>query len=192
MKLLLPFFLILSIISCNPQQSDKTGNSENQTLLTNGYSYIKTLLGGITLTDKVLYIRSESDLVDKYITKVAKAGRKIESELKSISEPSKWLVLNNSGQPKFQKMLLNSLTTENITNFLPVVGQSKDIFERTILLNTTGVLDQLNHSTGVLLKVETSKGRLEFLKRVKKDFGDLYLEGSKLLNSKYFKHSKYK
>jgi hypothetical protein len=165
--------------------------SKNQTLLINGYSQMYQTLGAFKWTDELLAVKFNSKEVQDFGGRLDEAATKIGERLEYLQDSEKWLNLENTGASELQSKLFSSLTKERIKSYTPVVGLDGAIFERTFLLVGSGILNQMQHLTYVMLEVEEDEKRREFLEMAQKSFENLREEDLKLLNSKYFKHDKF-
>ena len=177
--------------SCNSQKDTSANLGGQRTLLVNGYSQMYRTTGVFTWTDELLLVKMNSKEIKDFGKRLDEAVTAIGKELEKLEISKEWLVLDKTGSSELQNKLLSSMTKERLKSYAPVVGLSGPIFERTLLLTTSGILNQMKHLTQVMLEVEKDKKRRKFLEMAKKSFENLRDEDLKLLNKVYFKHDQF-
>jgi len=184
--------LLMLLSGCAAKDASEKGTlSKSQTELVNGYSQIYQSLGAFTWADELLMVKRNSKRLQIFAERVSSSAKKIEEGLEGIEKNEKWIVLDQTGVNDFQKKMFSSMTDERIKSYAPLLGLKGPVFERTLLLVNSGLLNQMKHAVYVLIDVETDEQRLKFLNRTKQVFEELYDFNVKLLNKFYFKHDKF-
>lgn len=197
------FISVLALGACASDQSlteAKKNNSaatsdsplsDNQiTILENGYAQMYGGVKSLGWTDKIFLIRFETDAVEAFGTKLTDDAKDLQDDLEYLADVTPWLDLNNTGMPEIENMKLKAVQKDRLKSFLPIIGRSQPNFERTLLLSNSGVLNQMQHLSTVMLDIEVDPHRRDFLKKAHSTFVELYEDNVVLLNRDYFCHNK--
>jgi len=192
-KIILLTFLFNSTVSCTEmdKKSDKK-LSKKQIMLINGYSQMSSILKGMRLTDTLLFFKVESETIDDFATMLSKSGDNLIKEMNEFPKKTSWINLEQTGASEIQKRTLDAMQADRIKSYAPLAGLKNEIFERTLLLVTSGMLNQARSLAKTMQEIEDDPQRKAFLKRAFNAFDSLYNADVKILNEVYFKHDKFK
>lgn len=173
------------------KKSDKK-LSKKQIMLINGYSQMSSILKGMRLTDTLLFFKVESETIDDFATMLSKSGDNLIKEMNEFPKKTSWINLEQTGASEIQKRTLDAMQADRIKSYAPLAGLKNEIFERTLLLVTSGMLNQARSLAKTMQEIEDDPQRKAFLKRAFNAFDSLYNADVKILNEVYFKHDKFK
>ena len=151
-----------------------------------GYGLFYGLLSDLGDSDKILYVKLESDPVEAFVERLAETSGRMASRLESFDESDDGLRLDVTGLPEVERRSREAIRESQVVRMAPLAGESGAAFERTLLLGHVKALDQLRHMAAVLLEVDDSGARREFLRSSRKELERLHADVERLLEERYF------
>lgn len=174
-------------IGCSQQAQPTDANAtQAQIDISQGYAQLFQTANGLSNVNALLYIKLESDAVDRFITGLSEDMAQMATATKQATRSAPWIDLDATGLPRIEQMKRSKSQLDRALGLAPVFGRTGADFERTLLLTLSGGLNQSRYLTRVLLELETDDSRKAFLEQARDTFDRLYDADVDLLNSRYF------
>ncbi|MEO7854025.1 MAG: hypothetical protein ABIR94_17495 [Rubrivivax sp.] len=164
---------------------------DNQ-MLNEGYSLLYQAVSGLRFSDDLLLVKRESDRVEKVIGGVAALSDKLKADLERIAKNYPAVRIDLEPLPEMEQRKRSAVTKDRLKSYAQLVGLKGEAFERTLLLSTSGALNQTRTLCQVLAELEPQPELKRFLLDAAKSFDDRYEDVVVLLNQVYFKDNTYR
>lgn len=171
--------------------SDATGAKapRDNALLNDGYSLLYSAVSGLRFSDDLLLVKFESDRLKKVIGDIASTSDRLRAELQRIARDYPAVQIDRDPLPAIEVAKRSAVNKDRLLSIAPVVGQSGPGFERTLLLSSSGALDQTRFLCQVMAQSEPDPNLKRFLLSAEQQFAGLYDAVVLLLNQDHFKHN---
>jgi hypothetical protein len=136
--------------------------SKQRLMLSEGYSMLYKDASNLDLAELILYVKVESEAVDKIVTAVAEVGGQMKKDLERISK-------------------------DRARYFAPVIGHGGREYERTVLIGYANGINHERHLCQVMAEAEPDASLKEFLLDAGKRYDGLYDRVTALLEKDYYK-----
>ena len=188
--LLLVSACLLAGCASVPSDSGPKGSAKRDNeLLNDGYSLLYSAVSGLRFSDDLLLVKFESDRLQKVITDISKTSDKLRADLQRIAKNYPAVQIEHQPLPPIEVDKRAAVNKDRLLSIAPVVGQSGPGFERTLLLSSSGALDQSRFLCRVMAESEPDANLKRFLLESEQQFARLYDEVVLLLNQVHFKHN---
>jgi len=161
--------------------------SKQRLMLSEGYSMLYADAGNLDLAKFILYVKVESEPVDKIVTAVAEFGGQLKKDLEKIAKDYPGVRIDLDPLPEMEKRKRAALTKDRVRYFAPVIGHGGREYERTVLIGYVNGINHERHLCQVLAEAETDANLKKFLLDAEKRYDGLYDRITALLNKEYFK-----
>ncbi len=166
----------------------KAAESSKQRLaLSEGYSMLYKDASTLDLTELILYVKVESDAVDKVVTAVAEVGGQMKKDLERIAKDHPGVRINLDPLPEMEKRKRAAIAKDRARYFAPIVGHGGREYERTVLIGFATGGNHERHLCQVLAEAEPDASLKKFLVDAEKRYDGLYDRVTALLDKDYFK-----
>ena len=162
-------------------------DSSKQLALNEGYSMLYQDAGNLDASELILYVKVESDAMDKVVTAVAEVGGQMKKELERIARDHPGVRINLDPLPEMEKRKRAAISKDRARYFAPVVGHSGREYERTVLIGYVNGINHERHLCQVMAKAEPDVSLKKFLLDAEKRYDGLYDRVTALLDKDYFK-----
>ncbi len=169
-----------------PEATGLVAKRDNE-LLNGGYSLLYSAVSGLRFSDDLLLVKFESERLNKVIKDVSTTADKMRSDLQRIAKDYPAVQIDRQPLPAIEVETRNAVNKDRLLSIAPVVGQSGPAFERTLLLSSSGALDQTRFLCQVMAESEPDPNLKRFLLDSEKQFARLYDQVVLLLNQVHFK-----
>jgi hypothetical protein len=164
-----------------------TDSSKERQALSEGYSMLYKDASSLDLTELILYVKVESDAMDKVVTAVAEAGGQMKKELEQIAKDHPSVKINLDPLPEMEKRKRAAISKDRARYFAPIVGHGGREYERTVLIGYANGMNHERHLCQVMAKAEPDASLKKFLLEAEKRYDGLYDRVTALLDKDYFK-----
>lgn len=161
--------------------------SKQQRMLNEGYSMLYKDAGNLDLGELILYVKVESDAVDKVVTAVAEVGGQLKKDLERISREHAGVRIDLDPLPEMEKRKRAAIAKDRARYFAPVIGHGGREYERTVLIGYANGLNHERHLCQVMAAAEPDANLKKFLLGAEKRYDELYERVNALLEKEYFK-----
>lgn len=161
--------------------------SKQRQMLSEGYSILYHDAGSFDLSDLILYVKAESDSMNKFVTEVSEMGDQLKKDLKRIAKYYPGVRIDLDPLPEMEKRKRAAIGKDRARQFAPVVGKGGREYERTVLLSFANGLNHERHLCEVMAEAEPDAGLKKFLLETEKRYDALYERVTALLEKEYFK-----
>ncbi|MEJ0087527.1 MAG: hypothetical protein WDO72_17775 [Pseudomonadota bacterium] len=166
----------------------KAAESSKQRLaLSEGYSMLYKDASTLDLTELILYVKVESDAVDKVVTAVAEVGGQMKKDLERIAKDHPGVRINLDPLPEMEKRKRAAIAKDRARYFAPIVGHGGREYERTVLIGFANGVNHERHLCQVMAEAEPDASLKKFLLDAEKRYDGLYDRVTALLDKDYFK-----
>jgi len=171
----------------NADQAKAPELSKQRWMLSEGYSMLYTDASHLDLAELVLYVKVESDAVDKVVTDVAEAGGQLKKDLERIARDYPGVRIDLDPLPELEKRKRSAIAKDRARYFAPVIGHSGREYERTVLIGYVNGINHERHLCQVMAEAEPDASLKKFLLDAEKRYDALYDRITALLDKEYFK-----
>ena len=161
-------------------------------LLNDGYSLLYATVSGLRFSDDLLLVKFESDRLEKVIKDVSGYADTLKADLERVAKNYPAVRIDLKPLPEIEVEKRDAVNKDRLLSIAPVVGRSGPAFERTLLLSSSGALNQSQFLCQVMAEAEPDPNLKKLLLDAEKRFAGLYEEVVVLLNEVHFKHNTYK
>lgn len=178
----------------NDAANENSTPQERQALrqeLNEGYSLLYASVKSLSQTDKVFYVKLESDGVQRVMGDVSDYAGQFQADLERVATDYPAVSIELDPLPEIEKRKRASVGKDTLKSLAPVVGKSGAAFERKLLLSASGALNQLMFQCQVMAAEEPESALRKVLSDAQARFAALYDDVVVLLNDKYFIHNTY-
>jgi hypothetical protein len=155
--------------------------------LSEGYSMLYKDASSLDLTELILYVKVESDAMDKLVTAVAEVGGQMKKDLERITKDHPGVRINLDPLPEMEKRKRAAIAKDRARYFAPIVGHGGREYERTVLIGYANGMNHERHLCQVMAEAEPDASLKKFLLDAEKRYDGLYDRVIALLDKDYFK-----
>jgi hypothetical protein len=163
------------------------GLSKQRLMLSEGYSMLYAEAGQLDISELVLYVKVESEAVDKVVTAAAEVGGQVKKDLERIARDYPGVRIDLDPLPEMEKRKRSAISKDRARYFAPVIGHGGREYERTVLIGFVNGLNHERHLCQVMAEAEPDAGLKKFLLDAEKRYDSLYDRVTALLDKEYFK-----
>ncbi|MEO5733141.1 MAG: hypothetical protein ABIN96_08800 [Rubrivivax sp.] len=195
--LLLPLFAVAMLAGCatpgaGAGVSPKPAQARDNALLNDGYSLLYEGVSGLRFSDDLLLVKFESDRLERVIKSVSSGASKLRADLQRIAKDYPAVQIDRKPLPEIEVEKRSAVNKDRLLSIAPLTGQGGPGFERTLLLSTSGALNQMQFLCQVMAEAEPDPNLRRFLTEAEQGFAKQYESVVELLNEVHFKHNTYK
>ena len=161
--------------------------SKQRLVLSEGYSLLYRDAGNLDLAELILYVKVESEAMNKVVTAVAEAGGQLKKDLQRISKDHPGVRIDLDPLPEMEKRKRAAISKDRARYFAPVIGHGGREYERTVLLGYSNGINHERHLCQVMAEAEPDASLKKFLLDAGKRYDGLYDRVTALLEKEYFK-----
>jgi hypothetical protein len=161
--------------------------SKQRLMLSEGYSMLYKDASNLDFAELILYVKVESDAMNKVVTAVAEAGGQLKKDLERIAKENPGVRIDLDPLPEMEKRKRAALAKDRARYFAPIVGHGGREYERTVLIGYVNGINHERHLCQVMAAAETEAGLKKLLLDAEKRYDDLYDRITALLEKEYFK-----
>jgi len=161
--------------------------SKQRLVLSEGYSMLYKDASNLDIAELILYVKVESEAVDKIVTAAAEVGGQLKKELERIARDYPGVRIDLDPLPEMEKRKRAAISKERARYFAPVIGHGGREYERTTLIAYANGMNHERHLCQVMAEAEPDAGLKKFLLDAEKRYDGLYDRVTALLDKEYFK-----
>jgi len=161
--------------------------SKQRLMLSEGYSMLYKDASNLDLAELILYVKVESEAVDKIVTAVAEVGGELKKDLERIAKDYPGVRIDLDPLPEMEKRKRAAIRKDRARYFAPVIGHGGREYERTMLIAYANGMNHERHLCQVMAEAEPDASLKKFLLDAEKRYDGLYDRVTALLNKEYFK-----
>jgi len=161
--------------------------NKQRLMLSEGYSMLYKDASNLDLAELILYVKVESDAVDKIVTAVAEVGGQLKKDLERIARDYPGVRIDLDPLPEMEKRKRAAISKDRARYFAPVIGHGGREYERTMLIAFANGMNHERHLCQVMAEAEPDAGLKKFLLDAEKRYDGLYDRVTALLDKEYFK-----
>jgi hypothetical protein len=161
--------------------------SKQRLVLSEGYSMLYKDASNLDLAELILYVKVESEAVDKIVTAVAEVGGQLKKDLERIAKDYPGVRIDLDPLPEMEKRKRAAISKDRARYFAPIIGHGGREYERTVLIGYANAMNHERHLCQVMAEAEPDAGLKKFLLDEEKRYDGLYDRVTELLNKDYFK-----
>jgi hypothetical protein len=162
--------------------------SEERLMLSEGYSILYRDASNLDLAKLILYVKGESEAVEKVVKEVAEFGDKLKKDLERIAKDYPGVRIDLDPLPEMEQRKRTAISVGRAKYFAPIVGKGGREYERTVLIGYSNGLNHERHLCKVMAEAEPDAGLKKFLLDTEKRYDALYERVTTLLENEYFKN----
>jgi hypothetical protein len=153
------------------------------------YEYAKFYksVSGLRMLDELLLVKLEAKETEELVEKIAAFGSRTKSELDDLKRAHPEISFDNDGRTELAREASKRQQRDRLKSYAPVTGASGADFDRMLLLGQSAALYQMRFKVDAMADAEANPQRRKYLRGVRKDLDQLYVEAVKLLDKHYFK-----
>ena len=174
-------------VKADSERTTATDSSKQRLVLNEGYSMLYKDASTLDLTDLILYVKVESDAMDKVVTAVAENGGQMKKDLERIAKEHPVVRINLDPLPEMEKRKRAAISKDRARYFAPIVGHGGREYERTVLIGYANGMNHERHLCQVMAEAEPDASLKKFLLDAEKRYDGLYDRVTALLEKDYFK-----
>jgi hypothetical protein len=164
--------------------------SKQRLMLSEGYSMLYKDAGNLDLAELILYVKVESEAVEKIVTAVAEAGGQLKKDLERIAKDYPGVRIDLDPLPEIEKRKRAAIGKDRARYFAPIIGHGGREYERTVLIAYANGINHERHLCRVMAEAEPDASLKKFLLDAEKRYDGLYERVNALLEREYFKDPK--
>ena len=176
-----------SAVTADTDRAKATESSKRRLELSEGYSMLYKDASTLDLTELILYVKVESDAMNKVVTAVAEAGGQMKRDLERIAKDHPGVRINLDPLPEMEKRKRAAIAKDRARYFAPIVGHGGREYERTVLIGYANGMNHERHLCQVMAQAEPDASLKKFLLDAEKRYDSLYDRVTALLDKDYFK-----
>jgi len=161
--------------------------SKQRLVLSEGYSMLYKDASNLDLAELILYVKVESESVDKIVTAVAEVGGQLKKDLERIAKDYPGVRIDLDPLPEMEKRKRVAIGKDRARYFAPVIGHGRREYERTVLIAYANGINHERHLCQVMAEAEPDASLKKFLLDAEKRYDGLYDRITALLDKEYFK-----
>ncbi len=170
----------------------KAAEARDNTLLNDGYSLLYAGVSGLRFSDELLLVKFESNRLERVIKSVSDGASKMRADLQRVAKDYPAVQIDRQPLPEIEVEKRSAVNKDRLLSIAPLTGQSGAGFERTLLLSTSGALNQMQFLCQVMAEAEPDPNLKRFLTDAEQRFAKQYEDVVVLLNEVHFKHNTYR
>ena len=163
--------------------------SKQRLVLSEGYSMLYQDAGNLDIAELILYVKVESEAMNKVVTAVAEFGGQLKKDLERISKDYPGVRIDLDPLPEMEKRKRAAIAKDRAKYFAPVIGHGGREYERTVLIAYANGINHERHLCQVMAEAEPDASLKKFLLDAEKGYDGLYDRVMTLLDKDYFKDS---
>jgi len=161
--------------------------SKQRLMLSEGYSMLYQDASNLDLAQLILYVKVESEAVDKVVAAVAEVGGQLKKDLERIAKEYPGVRIDLDPLPEMEKRKRAALSKDRARYFAPIIGHGGREYERTVLIAYANGINHERHLCQVMAEAEPDASLKKFLLDAEKRYDGLYDRANALLEKEYFK-----
>jgi len=161
--------------------------NKQRLMLSEGYSMLYRDASNLDLAELILYVKVESEAMDKVVTAVAEVGGLLKKDLERIAKDYPGVRIDLDPLPEMEKRKRAAIAKDRARYFAPIVGHGGREYERTVLLGFVNGINHERHLCRVMAEAEPDASLKKFLLDAEKRYDGLYDRVIALLEKDYFK-----
>ncbi len=161
--------------------------SKQRLVLSEGYSMLYKDASNLDLAELILYVKVESEAMEKVVTAVAEVGAQLKKDLERIAKDYPGVRIDLDPLPEMEKLKRAAISKDRARYFAPIVGHGGREYERTVLIAYANGINHERHLCRVMAEAEPDAGLKKFLLDAEKRYDGLYDRVTALLEKDYFK-----
>jgi hypothetical protein len=161
--------------------------SKQRLMLSEGYSMLYKDASNLDLAELILYVKVESEAMEKVVSAVAEVGSQLKKDLERIAKDYPGVRIDLDPLPEMEKRKRAAITKDRARYFAPIIGHGGREYERTVLIGYANGINHDRHLCQVMAEAEPDAGLKKFLLDVEKRYDGLYDRVTALLEKDYFK-----
>jgi len=161
--------------------------SKQRQVLSEGYSMLYKDAGSFDFAELILYVKVESESMNKVVTAVAEVGGQVKKDLERIARNNPGVRIDLDPLPEMEKRKRAAIAKDRALYFAPVVGHGGREYERTVLIGFANGINHERHLCEVMAGAESDASLKKFLLDAEKRYDGLYDRVTALLDKDYFK-----
>ena len=161
--------------------------SKQRLMLSEGYSMLYKDASNLDLAELILYVKVESEAMDKVVTAVAEVGGQLKKDLERIAKDYPGVRIDLDPLPEMEKRKRAAIAKDRARYFAPVIGHGGREYERTVLIGYANGINHERHLCQVMAEAEPDASLKKFLLDAEKRYDGLYDRVTALLDKDYFK-----
>jgi len=187
LTLLLTCLVAGCAVKADADRTKAADSSKQRLALSEGYSMLYKDASTLDLTELILYVKVESDAMDKVVTAVAEIGGQMKKDLERIARDHPGVRINLDPLPEMEKRKRAAIAKDRARYFAPIVGHGGREYERTVLIGYANGMNHERHLCQVMAEAEPDASLKKFLLDAEKRYDGLYDRVNALLDKEYFK-----
>jgi len=187
LTLLLTCLVAGCAVKADADRTKAADSSKQRLALSEGYSMLYKDASTLDLTELILYVKVESDAMDKVVTAVAEIGGQMKKDLERIARDHPGVRINLDPLPEMEKRKRAAIAKDRARYFAPIVGHGGREYERTVLIGYANGMNHERHLCQVMAEAEPDASLKKFLLDAEKRYDGLYDRVTALLDKDYFK-----
>ena len=128
--------------------------SKQRLMLSEGYSMLYRDASQLDLAELLLYVKVESEAVDKIVTAVAEVGGQLKKDLEKIAKDYPGVRIDLDPLPEMEKRKRSAIAKDRARYFAPVIGHGGREYERTLLIGYVNGINHERHLCQVMAEAE--------------------------------------
>ena len=124
--------------------------SKQRLMLSEGYSMLYQDASNLDLSELILYVKVESEAMDKMVTAVAEFGGQLKKDLERIAKDYPGVRIDLDPLPEMEKRKRAAISKDRARYFAPVIGHGGREYERTVLI---GYANGINHERHLCARI---------------------------------------
>jgi hypothetical protein len=161
--------------------------SKERLMLSEGYSMLYADASQLDQAELMLYVKVESEAVDKIVTAAAEVGGRLKEDLERIAKDYPGVRIDLDPLPEMEKRKRSAIAKDRTRYFAPVIGHGGREYERTVLIGYLNGINHERHLCQVMAEAEPEPSLKKFLLDAEKRYDGLYDRLTALLDREYFK-----
>jgi hypothetical protein len=170
-----------------PDRAKAPALSQQRLMLSAGYSMLYKDASTLDLSELILYVKVESEAMEKITTAVAEVGGRLKKDLERIAKDYPGVRIDLDPLPEMEKRKRAALAKDRARYFAPVIGHGGREYERTVLIGYANGINHERHLCQVMAEAEPDAGLKKFLLDAEKRYDGVYDRVMTLLDKEYFK-----
>jgi len=161
--------------------------SKQRLMLSEGYSMLYKDASNFDLSELILFVKVESEAIDKVVTAVAEVGGQLKKDLERIAKDYPGVRIDLDPLPEMEKRKRAAISKDRARYFAPIIGHGGREYERTVLIGYANGINHERHLCQVMAEAEPDASLKKFLLDAEKRYDGLYDRITALLDKEYFK-----
>ena len=128
--------------------------SKQRLMLSEGYSMLYEDASNLDLAELILYVKVESEAVDKVVTAVAEVGGQLKKDLERIAKDYPGVRIDLDPLPEMEKRKRAAISKDRARYFAPIIGHGGREYERTVLIAYANGINHERHLCQVMAEAE--------------------------------------